>query len=65
MFDKDSIRIGLLDLGVNNVYKLLVFVFFNDRMKSVISVLDIIDYSDYGIGMVGFMFYGDLMDIIY
>lgn len=63
--DESSIRVGLLDSGVNNAHSLLSSALPNDRMRSVIGVTDAIDHSDHGTGMAGLVLYGDLTDMAY
>lgn len=61
----DSVKIGLLDSGVNNSHELIAPALSDDMMKSAIGVSDTIDHSFHGTDMAGLILYGDLTDLIY
>ncbi len=61
----DSVRIGILDSGVNNAHSLLSPALPNDKMDSAIGVLDNIDHSEHGTGMAGLALLGDLTELAY
>lgn len=61
----NSIRVGILDSGVNNAHALLVPALPNERMSSAINVQDNIDHSFHGTDMAGLILLGDLTDLAY
>lgn len=63
--NSDSVRVGLLDSGVNNAHELIAPFLSDDMMKSAIGVSDTIDHSFHGTDMAGLILYGDMTDLIY
>lgn len=63
--DDNSVRVGLLDSGVNNSHELLSAALPDDRMSTAINVQDSIDHSFHGTDMAGLILYGDLTDVVY
>ena len=63
--NSDSVRVGLLDSGVNNAHDLIAPFLSDDMMKSAIGVYDTIDHSFHGTDMAGLILYGDMTDLIY
>ncbi len=61
----NSLRIGILDSGVNNAHHLLSSALPDDKMDSAIGVLDNIDHGDHGTGMAGLVLLGDLTELAY
>jgi len=64
-FIDGSLRVGILDSGVNNAHELLSPVLPDDKMDSAIGVLDNIDHSEHGTGMAGLALLGDLTELAY
>lgn len=64
-FTDDSVRVGVLDSGVNNAHDLLAPALPNDRMSTAISVQDSIDHSFHGTDLAGLALLGDLTEIAY
>lgn len=64
-FIDGSLRVGILDSGVNNAHELLSPVLPDDKMDSAIGVLDNIDHGDHGTGMAGLALLGDLTELAY
>lgn len=51
--NSDSVRVGLLDSGVNNAHDLIAPFLSDDMMKSAIGVSDTIDHTFHGTDMAG------------
>ncbi|BCS84509.1 MULTISPECIES: S8 family peptidase [Prevotella] len=64
-FIDGSLRVGILDSGVNNAHELLSPILPDDKMDSAIGVLDNIDHGDHGTGMAGLALLGDLTELAY
>lgn len=61
----DSVRVGILDTGVNNAHDLLEPALPDERMSTAINTQDGIDHSFHGTDMAGLVLFGDLTELAY